>query len=101
MRIEIPNFFAGSGIECENFVIGRGEEEFVVEEDGGGFKSGFANQLGFELRGAGVKGPGDFQLRDIFTGDLRSGGIARAAGIASVGIPSVTGCGWLLRESAR
>src|SRR6267154_4787056 len=101
VRIEIPNFFAGSGIERENFVVGRSEKEFVVEEDGSGFKRRFTDESGFELRGASVKGPGDFQLRDIFAGDLRGGGIARTAGIASVGIPSVTGCGWLLRESAR
>ena len=92
VRIEIPDFFAGSGIERENLVIGRGEEEFVVEEDGSGFKSGLADQSGFELQGAGVKGPGDFELRDIFAGNLRGARIARAAGIAAVGIPSVTGC---------
>src|SRR5258708_25249867 len=60
MRIGIPNFFAGGGIDGGNFVIGRGEKEFVVEEDGSGFKRRFTDESGFELRSASVKGPGDF-----------------------------------------
>ncbi len=96
MRIEFPDFFAGSGIERENFVIGRGKKKFVVEKDRSGLESGFADEIGLELRGAGVKGPGDFQLRDIFAGDLRGAGIARAAGIAAVGDPSLTKGGLFL-----
>ncbi len=90
MRIKFPNLFASGRIERENLVIGRSEKKLVLEKDGSGLESGFADQIGLGLRGASVKRPSDFQLRHIFTGDLRSAGIARPAGIAAVGIPTAT-----------
>jgi hypothetical protein len=90
VRIEFPDFFSGGRIEGENLVVGRSEKKLVVEKDRGGFERRFANQFGLDLRCAGVKSPRDFQLSDIFAGDFRGAGVARAAGVAAVGDPSFT-----------
>jgi len=65
-------------------VVRRGEEELSFDEDWRGFEGGFVDEIGFDVEGAGVKGPGDFELRDVGFGDLRGGRIAGAGSVATV-----------------
>ena len=98
--IEFPDFFTGLGIDGEDVVVWRCEEEFSIDEDGRGFESGFfVEVVGIVGKSAGVEGPGDFELGDVGFIDLSSGRKAGAAGIAAVvGPAGGLGAGPRLRE---
>ena len=72
-------------------VVWRGEEEFCFDEDWRSFEGGFVDEVGFNVESAGVKGPCDFELRDVGFGDLRSGRETSAAGVVTVGGPCGVG----------
>jgi hypothetical protein len=92
VRIEFPDFFAGGGIDGDDVIVLRGEEEFALDEDGGGFEGGFVDEIGFDVECA--EGPGDFELSDVGFVDLRGGGEARATRVAPVDGPGYV-CGLL------
>ena len=97
MGIEFPEFFASLRVESKNVVVGRGEEELSVHEDGSGFEGSFAVEIRVVGKGSGVKSPGKLELGHVGFVDLSGGGEARAASVAAVSGP---GCvsGFLREE---
>ena len=86
-RVEVPKSFSALRVEGENVVKGRGEKEFSFDKDGSGFEGGFLVEIGIMREGARMKGPSDFELRDVGFVDLGGGREARGARIAAIGKP--------------
>src|SRR5262249_7908687 len=94
LGIELPEFFAGLGIDGKDVVVGSREEKFAVDDDGSGFEGRlFVEVVGIVGKGTGVKRPGNFELGDVGFVDLCGGGKAGAASVFTVMSPSGVGLG--------
>ena len=82
--VEGPDWFAGGGVQGNDFAVGRCRIEHSVEDQGVGLKLADI---------AGVVGPGDFQLLDVGFVDLVEGRVVCGAFVAQVDRPVVVGCG--------
>ena len=66
LRIVLPFFGAGGGVERDDVVVRSREVEGAFHEDGGRFEGRFAVVAGRGFERAGVVGPGDLEARDVF-----------------------------------
>src|ERR1700686_1486416 len=81
-RIVGPSCGSVRGVESDYLVEGCAEIQQILHQDWGWFKGGFLVEIGFGFQRAGMIGPCDPKLDDIFARDLLE---RRIAGTSSIG----------------
>ena len=93
LDVVLPELRAGPGIERDDLVERRAEEQLALDEDRRGLERGFLVERRLRLERARAMRPGHPELRDVRPIDLRERRIAAAAGIIAVTRPRGIGGG--------
>ncbi len=95
-----PALGARSRVERDDLAEGGAEVDRAVEEDGRGLEGQLLRRPAVLAEFAGPVGPGRLEAADVVAVDLVERGIARAAGIAAVGVPAARFrlllCSWMV-----
>ena len=98
LDVVLPELRAGPGIERDDLVERRAEEQLALDENRRGLERRFPVERRLRLERARAMGPGHPELRDVRPIDLGERRIAAAAGIIAVIRPRGIGGGLCIGE---